>query len=173
MAFAWNFFIYSLLGFFLELVYARATRCEKLDRKCLLLLPLCPVYGLGGALILALPPVILRNPLLLSLCAVPIATASEYAAALFYERAWKVRFWDYSGHPFQLHGRVCLKFSFFWSIISLFVVYVLHPYLVAPLIRGLPNALLLPLFLVFAADSLLTGELLRSTHSTAALIWYR
>ena len=173
MEFAWNFFCYSLLGFFLELVYARATHSGKPDRKCLLFLPLCPVYGLGGALILALPPVILKNPLLLSLCAIPAATAAEYTAALFYERAWTVRFWDYSDLPFQLHGRVCLKFSIFWSLIALFVVYFLHPFLVSPLIRTLPDQILLPLALVFAADSILTGDLLRRTHSTSALIWYR
>ena len=41
-------FFYSLAGYGLEKVFARAVRSEHQIRKCFLLLPLCPVYGLSG-----------------------------------------------------------------------------------------------------------------------------
>ena len=41
------FVFYSLGGYGLEKAFARATRAPKQVRKCFLLLPLCPVYGLA------------------------------------------------------------------------------------------------------------------------------
>ena len=55
MRWLWYFIIYSFCGFLLEVAFARAIRHPKRDRKCLLLLPLCPVYGLGMLAVLALP----------------------------------------------------------------------------------------------------------------------
>ena len=60
----WYFIWYSFLGFLLEVGYARWTGGRR-DRKCLLLLPLCPVYGLGACAVLLLPPWVLERPLLL------------------------------------------------------------------------------------------------------------
>ena len=47
MVWFWYFLIYSFLGFLLEVSYARITGGYP-ERKCLLVLPLCPVYGLGA-----------------------------------------------------------------------------------------------------------------------------
>ena len=55
MEYLWYGLIYSVLGFFLEVAFARVTRAAKQDRKCHLLLPVCPVYGLGAVAILLLP----------------------------------------------------------------------------------------------------------------------
>ena len=44
----WYFYWYSFLGFLLEVAFARISGHPKRDRKCLLLLPLRPVYGLGA-----------------------------------------------------------------------------------------------------------------------------
>ena len=46
MIWVWNFILYSFFGFLLEVAYARATGGRG-DRKSLLVLPLCPVYGLS------------------------------------------------------------------------------------------------------------------------------
>ena len=48
MRWLWYFIIYSFCGFLLEVAFARAIRHPKRDRKCLIFLPLCPVYGLGA-----------------------------------------------------------------------------------------------------------------------------
>ena len=54
--FLWIFWSFSLLGWGLERLFAAVTRSPQRRRRCLLLLPLCPVYGLGMAAVLALPP---------------------------------------------------------------------------------------------------------------------
>ncbi|MCM1455793.1 MAG: hypothetical protein NC037_04615 [Bacteroides sp.] len=61
----WQFFFYSFCGFLLEVAFARAIRSPKQDRKCHLLLPVCPVYGVGALAILALPEAVAASPLLL------------------------------------------------------------------------------------------------------------
>ena len=44
----WTFWTYSFLGYLLERGYAIATHADRQARKCFLLLPMCPVYGLGA-----------------------------------------------------------------------------------------------------------------------------
>ena len=43
----WLFLLYSFGGYLLEKLYAWARRSSHRVRKCFLLLPLCPVYGLA------------------------------------------------------------------------------------------------------------------------------
>ena len=54
MIWFWSFITYSFIGFLLEVAFARMTG-GRADRKGLLVLPLCPVYGVGACLILSLP----------------------------------------------------------------------------------------------------------------------
>ena len=49
----WYFWIYSFFGFLLEKAFAAATHSPHRVRRCFLLLPLCPVYGLGMLAVLA------------------------------------------------------------------------------------------------------------------------
>ena len=48
MVWFWYFLIYSFLGFLVEVAYVRLVGGVKRDRKCRLVLPICPVYGLGA-----------------------------------------------------------------------------------------------------------------------------
>ena len=49
--------------------------------------PYLPIYGAGG----------------LALC-----SGLEYFTSWFLERLWGIRWWDYSGHAWNLNGRICL-----------------------------------------------------------------
>ena len=50
------FLIYSFLGYCLEKLFAYAVHSDRQVRKCFLLLPLCPVYGLAMTVVVALSP---------------------------------------------------------------------------------------------------------------------
>ncbi len=166
------FFYYSFVGFLLELAYARLTHGAKQDRKCLLFLPLCPVYGLGACLILAMPPLLLHRPAAVFIGGALLATLAEYAAALFYDVAVGVRFWDYSDRPGNLSGRICPFCTLLWGGLALVLVYGLHP-LSAPLLALVPGWLTGAGFLLFAADGLVSLWLLHRARDTAVLMWYR
>ena len=171
MIWIWYFLFYSALGFLLEVVYTRLTGGAKRDRKCMLFLPLCPVYGVGAVGILLLPRWIAARPLALILAAGAVATGAEYLLSWFYERAWGVAFWDYSGLPLHIHGRVCLPFALAWGLLSLPLIYWVQP---AAQRWGelLPSGVIAALGLLFAVDWALTGQVLRRSHSTQALRWW-
>ena len=86
-----TFFLYSFLGFLIEVAYTRLCHHPKQDRKCLLFLPLCPVYGLGALAVLSLPALLLRRPLLVFLAGALVATLVEYVVAVFYEKGVGIR----------------------------------------------------------------------------------
>ncbi len=168
----WYFLLYSFLGFLLEVLFAKLTHAPNQARKCFLFLPLCPVYGLGAVLILLLPPSIGEDPIRLFLFGALAATAAEYAAALFYERCGRVRFWDYRDVPLNLQGRVCLLFSLFWGLLALPLHGLLHP-AVAALCAAIPPILLPPALLLVLLDGAFSLHLLRREGSPTALQWRR
>lgn len=171
MAWFWYFTVYSFLGFLLEVVYARLTDSTKPDRKCFLLLPLCPVYGLGALAILAASQFLFQKPLLLAVVGGGAATAVEYLMGLFYEKVLGVSFWDYSGLPLNINGRVCLPFSLAWGVLALGLVYLLHPWMEV-LAVYIPVGFLPPAVILLASDAVVSAWLLRRTGTTDSLKWY-
>lgn len=166
----WYFIIYSFMGFLLEVAFARAIRHPKRDRKCLLLLPLCPVYGLGACLILWLAP--MGNSLLwVALAGGLAATGAELAMGAFYRFVLGVKFWDYSGFPGSLDGLVCPAFSACWTVLSLLLVYTVHP-LVAASAALIPAWLGPPALILAGTDILVSCVALRQTGTTEVLRWY-
>lgn len=170
MVLFWNFMIYSFLGFLLEVAYARATGGRP-NRKCLWVLPLCPVYGLGACLILALSPPVTPYPPAVFLLGALTATGAEYLAAVYYETLLGVSFWDYRDLPGNFQGRVCLPFSLAWGVLSLPLVYWLHP-LLSPLLREIPAPVGHAALAALLADLLLSALLLRRHRDIGCLRWY-
>lgn len=163
----WYFIAYSFLGYLLEKWFARRTRAEKQTRKCFLLLPLCPVYGLAVAVVLALPPDLLRLPWGVLTGAV-VTTAVEYAVHWAYDTLLRVRFWDYSAVRGNLNGRVCLPFTLAWGALTVVAVWVVQPS-VAWLVSRIPAAATYGMLLVFTADAVCSAFFLARTHDTEAL----
>ncbi len=170
MRWFWYFIIYSFLGFLLEVAFARAIRHPKRDRKCLLLLPLCPVYGLGACLIVRLAAMG-RGPAWVALSGGIAATGAELIMGAFYRFALKVDFWDYAGMPGSLGGLVCPAFSACWTGLSLILVYAVHP-LVAAGTALIPSRLTPPALILLGADALVSCAALRREKTTEVLRWY-
>lgn len=170
MVLFWNFMLYSFLGFLLEVAYARCTGGRP-SRKCLWVLPLCPVYGLGACLILSLSGPARPFPPAVFLLGALTATGAEYLAAVYYEKLLGVSFWDYRDLPGNLHGRVCLPFSLAWGVLSLPLVYWLGP-IFSPLLEQIPAPVGWAALAALAADLLLSALLLRSRRDIGCLKWY-
>ena len=171
MVWFWYFLIYSFLGFLVEVAYVRLVGGVKRDRKCRLVLPICPVYGLGALAILLLPPLVRDSLPLLFPAAALVCTAVEYVTGLFYEKVFRVSFWDYSHLPLNLGGRVCLLFALFWGVLALLVLHVIHP-AAAWLAARIPLWAFPPAVLATALDTLLTARLLRRSGDPNSLRWY-
>ena len=171
MRWLWYFIIYSFLGFLLEVAFARVTGHPKRDRKCFLLLPLCPVYGLGACLILGLAGAV-ENPLLAALAGGLAATGAVLAMGLFYRCALGVDFWDYRHLPGSIGGLVCPAFSLCWTALALLLVYVVHPP-VAALAALIPDAPAPAAAILLGADALVSCAALKREGTTDVLRqWY-
>ena len=170
MRWLWYFIIYSFAGFLLEVAFARAIRHPKRDRKCFLILPLCPVYGIGACLILLLAPLV-KSPLWVALAGGLAATGAELFMGLFYRFVLGVEFWNYSGIPGSLGGLVCPAFSACWTVLALALVYAVHPS-VAALGAHIPGWLGPPAFILLGADALVSCAALRQSGTTEVLTWY-
>ncbi len=158
----WQFWTYSFLGFLLEKAFAAATGSARRARRCFLLLPLCPVYGLGALAVLALPPALTDSFWGLAVWGGLAATAVEYAVHWGYEAAFGVRFWDYGQVWGNLRGRVCVPFSLAWGVLLAAGLPPVQGWL-APRLAAIPPQLTYAALLLFTADALLSARLLYRT----------
>lgn len=164
----WSFWAYSFFGYLLERGYAAATRAPQLPRKGFLLLPMCPVYGLGALAVLALPPALTDGFWPMALWGGLAATAVEYVVHLLYDRLLGVRFWDYTQVRGNLRGRVCLPFSLAWGLLAAAVLPAAQAAL-EPALASIPPAVTYAMLLVFTADSVVSLRLLRRTGDPGIL----
>ena len=163
----WYFLIYSLLGYCLEKLFARAVRSDRQVRKCFLFLPLCPVYGLAMLAVIAL-----HDPqhsfLVQAMWGGALCTAAEYLVHLFYDKFFQTKFWDYSALRFHINGRVCPQFSLAWGLLSAGAVRFIHP-VIAASAAAIPPEITLGVWVFLAADCVFTASLLRRYHNTELL----
>ena len=166
----WYFILYSALGFLLEITFAHLIGHPKRDRKCFLLLPLCPVYGLGALLILwtAWPG---YGPVWVFFAGGLAATGAELLMGLFYRHLVGVEFWDYSDFPGNLAGLVCPQFAAVWGLLALALVYRVHPVMDA-MAAAIPDALGPPAAILLLCDALVSSAALRRAGTTEVLKWY-
>ena len=97
-----------------------------------------------------------------------MATAAEYVTGLFYEKAARVRFWDYSQVRWNLRGRVCLPFSLAWSLLVAAGLPVIQA-AIAPALAAVPPTATYAALLVFTADTVVSLQLLRRAGDPAVL----
>lgn len=118
MTWFWLVIFYSFGGYLLEKGYAAAVRSPHRVRKCFLLLPLCPVYGLAMLAAGHLPPSCTEPFWRLVLYGGLTCTAVEYAVHFLYEKLLGVLFWDYSDTKLDLNRRICFPFAVVWGLLS-------------------------------------------------------
>ena len=170
MIFVWSFFFYGFGGYLLEKAFAGATHAPLQVRKGFLLLPLCPVYGLGMVAVLALTPPGADSWWEAVLWGMALCTLVEYAVHLFYDKALGVRFWDYRGDFANVGGRVCLTFSLAWGVLSALSLELLQPAVVW-ISAAVPDWCAWFLLAVLAGDGVLSWRVLQRRRDPEALGW--
>ena len=99
--------------------------------------PLCPIYGAGALLLLWVFWGRTGNLLVLFFAALCLTTALEYITAVLLEKFFKAKWWDYSMYPLNFQGRISPLSSFFFAVMSVLLIRVIHPF-VKSLTDGLP-----------------------------------
>lgn len=85
-----------------------------------------------------------------------VGSIVEYACSFFQEMLFGSVSWDYSTRPFNLNGRICLTFSFFWGVLGIIWMKNLYPR-AAKLILKIPNKVGKPLTLALTAFLAVNG----------------
>lgn len=137
------FFVYGFLGWCMEVAYCGVTR-GKFSNRGFLNGPICPIYGVGGMIVIVSLLPIKDNTILLYIMSVIITTALELVTGIVLEKMYNIRWWDYSDIPFNIKGFVCMKFSLAWGFVCMGVMYGINP-----IIQGLITSLNTPLKIVF------------------------
>ncbi len=162
MEWFWIFVWYSFLGYDLEKLFAAAVRSTHRVRKCFLLLPLCPVYGLAMLAVLRLPPDMTDSWWELALYGALVVTGMEFVVHLLYDKLLGVMFWDYSDTKMDVDGRICMPFSFAWGVLVVAAIRWVQPGLMA-MITITPPALTYSVLLLLVADAFFSALVLRRT----------
>ncbi len=154
----WCIIIYAFLGWCGEVVYAAAIEKRFVNRG-FLNGPVCPIYGLGVAIIaLAMRP-FAGSLAALIIGSMILGSALEWVAGYLLEKIFRQKWWDYSNEPHNLNGYICLRFSILWGIAGAIIVRFVVPYtnrLVSHIPRPLGWTLLAILFSLLAADLAVT-----------------
>ena len=157
----WFFFIYSFLGWILETVIA-AWKQRKFANRGLVNGPFCVIYGIAAAVM----SISLREMtgIWLFLFAAVYATVIEWIAGPLIEKAFKARWWNYSGMKWNLDGYICLPMSLLWGLLGFVTVKwgnVLFLHLLSLLPGLFMRILLLALVVILIIDILASYLLLR------------
>lgn len=141
LIFAYIFFIGSLCGWVIELIYRRYFSSENKDRKWInpgfCKGPYLPIYGLGLCILYFLASMknqfptlsILNNKALLFFIMSICMTLLEYLAGILCLKIFNVRLWDYSNEKFNVQGIICPKFSLAWTILGAIYYFVINPHI--------------------------------------------
>ena len=152
------FIIYAFLGWILETVYC-SVRERRFVARGFLYGPICPIYGVGVLMMLCWFAPFTGQPLLFYMVATVCMSAWEYLVGWLLETTTHIKYWDYSAHRFNLHGRICLSISLTWGVLAYLVIFWIHP-VVAGLVERLPVFTLhvvdVVLLVLLAADAAAT-----------------
>lgn len=85
------------------------------------------IYGMGAITIIIASQYLDKNNVTLFLGGYVIGTITEYLISFLAEVFLHAKWWDYSNNILNINGRVCLLYSVFWGILTLFLIKKFHP----------------------------------------------
>ena len=119
------FYIYCFFGWIFESTYVSLKQRRFVNRG-FLRIPMLPLYGSGAVMMLWVSIPFQDSLILTYISGVIGATILEYVTGYVMERLFKVRYWDYSNQPFNLHGYICLTSSIAWGFLTIFMTHLIH-----------------------------------------------
>ena len=151
-----DFVFFSIIGFISEVIY-----CSLNKRKSgkALYGPWCPLYGLGGLLIISIVSHVPENMFIIYIVSVLVASFTEYLVSVILEMIFDMKWWDYSFKKFNLNGRICLENSLLFGVLGILIFYFYLPLKVYMISICDPLLLKIIVYLLFTAmciDGLIT-----------------
>lgn len=162
------FFIYSFFGWIYESTLV-SVRKKTWTNRGFLNGPIIPIYGCGGTLVFLLfynsrfisltRSVTALHIVIIFIVGMVCASVMEYFTSYVMEKLFHAKWWDYSDYPLNLEGRIAVRASLLWGLLSVLVAYLVQPK-VNKLIDGLAHPLcdwmLIVFFALFLSDFVIT-----------------
>lgn len=124
------FFIYSFLGWLLEVAFTLVVLKKYINRGCLIG-PYCPIYGFGCITLSLLLANFSNNLFISFVITLAFCSTLEYFSSWILEKIFKLRWWDYSRYKFNINGRICLETMLPFSIMGTLVIMYLNPIIIS------------------------------------------
>ncbi len=121
------FIIYSFAGYIVETLFCIVKYGVWESRQSFLYGPFCAIYGLGAVVIILSLGKLNKSYHTLFFAGCIVGSILEYIISWLGELLFNVRWWDYSNLPLNLNGRICILYSVFWGILSIYVIHKLNP----------------------------------------------
>lgn len=86
------------------------------------------IYGVGAVIIIVSSQYFNRNNFTLFLGGYLIGSVTEYIISFLVEIVLQTKWWDYSNNILNMNGRICLLYSIFWGILTIFLIRTFHPF---------------------------------------------
>ena len=141
------FFVYSFLGWCLEVICKLITEKRFINRG-ILIGPICPIYGYGVLIMTLFFRKYLNDPITLFILIIVSCSILEYFTSYFLEKVYHTRWWDYSTKKFNINGRICLETMIPFGILGLLIMNYMNP-IIFNLLNILPNYLIYILSTIF------------------------
>ncbi len=126
----WLFLIGSFFGDLVETVFCRFSLGWWMSRSSVVYGPFSIVWGLACGLLTALMYGYRgKSDRYLFFYGTVVGGTYEYVCSVATEILFGTVFWDYSGIPFNLGGRINLLFCFFWGIVAVIWLKGIYPFL--------------------------------------------
>ncbi len=122
------FFTFSFIGWLWEVTIHIVEDGAFINRGTMFG-PWLPIYGTGGILIIILLGKFVEKPWLTFILAVGVCGLLEYFTATLLWELVGVKWWDYSGYFFNIHGKVCAEGLIIFGIGGMAGIYILAPFL--------------------------------------------
>ena len=121
------FIIYSVAGYIVEVIYSIISKGTLESRQSFVYGPFSGIYGLGAVVMILFLQYFNKNNNRLFIGGFIVGSIVEYTISLFAEIFLHVKWWDYSGMPLNINGRICVYFSIFWGFLAIYFMSYVHP----------------------------------------------
>ena len=121
------FIIYSIAGYIVETLFGIITKGVWESRKSFLYGPFCGIYGLGAVVLILSLQYFNKSTNKLFVGGFIVGSIVEYVVSLVGELIFHVKWWDYSDMPLNINGRICVYYSIFWGLLSVYFMTTFHP----------------------------------------------
>lgn len=121
--------LYSFIGWCCESIFVSIGQ-KKVVNSGFMTGPFCPIYGFGAVFTILLLTPLIQHPVLVFLLGMLVTSVLEYFTSWLMEVTLHTKWWDYSHYRFHINGRVCLINSILFGLMSIVLLYGVHPHII-------------------------------------------